>query len=87
MRATPHPGAGIEISDVDLRTVDDATFDDISGLFADYGVAFFRDQELTEHRAEYAVREDGRITDEEPLGCAGTDCRSVGPDRGLQDVK
>ena len=45
---TPHPGAGMEIRDVDLRTADDATMDHIRGLFHHHGLLFFRDQDLSE---------------------------------------
>jgi taurine dioxygenase len=48
MKTKPHPGAGIEISDVDLRSVDDETFATIRALFCEHGLLFFRDQELSE---------------------------------------
>lgn len=48
MKTKPHPGAGIEISDVDLRTVDDETFAKIRALFVEHGLLFFRGQELSE---------------------------------------
>jgi taurine dioxygenase len=48
MHTKPHPGAGIEISDVDLRTVDDETFAEIRALFVEHGLLFFRGQELSE---------------------------------------
>lgn len=43
-----HPGVGIEISDVDLRSVDDETFAAIRALFNKHGLLFFRGQELSE---------------------------------------
>ncbi|MCB9570066.1 MAG: TauD/TfdA family dioxygenase [Myxococcales bacterium] len=48
MKTKPHPGAGVEIWDVDLRRVDDATFAAIRALFVEHGLVFFRDQELRE---------------------------------------
>ena len=48
MQTRPHPGAGIEISGVDLRKLDDATFARIRDLFAEHGLLFFRGQELSE---------------------------------------
>ena len=48
MKTQPHPGAGIEISDVDLRSVDGETFGEIRRLFVQHGLVFFRDQELSE---------------------------------------
>lgn len=48
MRTKPHPGAGVEITDVDLRTVDDETFATIRALFAEHGLLFFRGQQLCE---------------------------------------
>ncbi len=53
LTVTPHPGTGVEIPGVDLRTVDDATFTQIRDLFHRHGLVFFRDQEL---------REDDHIT-------------------------
>lgn len=48
MTAVPHAGVGIEIRDVDLRTVDHATFAEIHRLFAEHGLVFFREQHLDE---------------------------------------
>ncbi|MFT5354403.1 MAG: taurine dioxygenase [Polyangiales bacterium] len=48
MLSRPHRGVGIEISDVDLRTVDDDTFATIRALFIEHGLVFFRGQELSE---------------------------------------
>ncbi len=47
MRVQPHPGAGVELLDVDLRTLDDPTFEAIRTQFAIHGLVFFRDQQLT----------------------------------------
>lgn len=47
MQTKPHPGAGIEITDVDLRTVDDETFVQIRALFDEHGLVFFRGQDLS----------------------------------------
>jgi len=48
MTVTPHPGTGIEISGVDVRTADDATFGEIRDLFHHHGLVFLRDQQLSE---------------------------------------
>lgn len=48
MTATPHPGAGIEIRGVDLRTADDVTFGEIRDRFHRHGLVFLRDQRLSE---------------------------------------
>ncbi|MFK8001684.1 MAG: TauD/TfdA dioxygenase family protein [Polyangiales bacterium] len=48
MLTRPHPGAGIVISGVDLRSIDDETFGAIRELFNKHGLLFFRDQELSE---------------------------------------
>jgi taurine dioxygenase len=48
MKTRPHPGAGVEITDVDLRTVDDETFAEIRALFIAHGLLFFRGQTLSE---------------------------------------
>lgn len=48
MKTRPHPGAGIEVWDVDLRSVDQRTFARIQQLFVEYGLVFFRDQTLSE---------------------------------------
>jgi taurine dioxygenase len=61
MRTRPHPGAGIEISDVDLRSVDDETFAEIHGLFVEHGLVFFRGQELSEEDHIALARRFGRI--------------------------
>ncbi len=46
---TPLTGAGAEITNVDLTDLSDDDFATIHQAFADYGVIFFRGQELTEH--------------------------------------
>jgi taurine dioxygenase len=48
MTAVPHPGAGIEIRGVDVRTADDDTFEEIRTLFHHHGLVFLRDQQLSE---------------------------------------
>lgn len=48
MIVTPHPGTGVEISGVDVRRADDATFGEIRDLFHQHGLVFLRDQELSE---------------------------------------
>lgn len=47
MKTIPHPGAGIEIRDVDVRDCDDATFGRIRELFHHHGLVFLRDQQLS----------------------------------------
>jgi taurine dioxygenase len=42
------PGVGAEITGIDLKNLTDAEFDAIRQAYADHGVIFFRDQELTE---------------------------------------
>jgi taurine dioxygenase len=48
MHVKPHPGAGVEIAGVDLRSVDDETFARIRALFVEHGLLFFRGQALSE---------------------------------------
>ena len=42
------PGVGAEITGVDLRKVTDGEFEAIRAAYADHGVIFFRDQDLSE---------------------------------------
>jgi taurine dioxygenase len=42
------PGVGAEITGVDLKALTEAEFDAIRQAYADHGVIFFRDQDLTE---------------------------------------
>jgi len=48
MKTRLHPGAGLEIWDVDLRKADDGQFATITDLFARHGLLFFRGQNLGE---------------------------------------
>ena len=48
MTVTPHPGAGVEVRGIDLRTADEATFAEVRALFDHHGLVFLRDQQLTE---------------------------------------
>lgn len=48
MTVTPHPGAGVEIRGVDVRSADDLTFGEIRELFHRHGLVFLRDQKLSE---------------------------------------
>ncbi len=48
MKATPHPGAGVEITDVDVRDLDDVGFAEIHEHFRQHGLVFLRDQHLSE---------------------------------------
>ncbi|MDP4912120.1 MAG: TauD/TfdA family dioxygenase [Pseudomonadales bacterium] len=48
LRITALTGTGAEVSGVDVRRLDQQQFDDIRQAFADYGLLFFRDQQLTE---------------------------------------
>lgn len=61
MQTKPHPGAGLEITDVDLRTLDDATFAAIRALFAEHGLLVFRGQALTEEDHIAFARRFGTI--------------------------
>ena len=57
MKATILEGCGVEITDLDLRTMNDQVVDDVRGLFAQHGLAFFRDQSLREQdHIELAAR-------------------------------
>ena len=42
------PGVGAEITGIDLKNLSEAEFDAIRQAYAEHGVIFFRDQELTE---------------------------------------
>lgn len=42
------PGVGAEITGIDLKNLTDVEFDAIRQAYADHGVIFFRDQDLTE---------------------------------------
>ena len=48
MRIETLPGVGAEITGVDLKNLTDAEFDQIRQAYADHGVIFFRDQDLSE---------------------------------------
>lgn len=48
MKIETLPGVGAEITDVDLRHLTDSEFDAIRAAYADQGVVFFRDQDLSE---------------------------------------
>lgn len=48
MQITPVDGLGAEITDIDLRSLGQNEFDDIKKTFAEHGVIFFRDQQLSE---------------------------------------
>lgn len=61
MRVHPHPGAGIEITDVDVRTADHETFARIRSLFDEHGLVFLRDQNLTEEGHIALARRFGTI--------------------------
>ena len=43
---------GAEILRLDVKTLDDATFDAVYQAFLDYSVLVFRDQELTEEQRQ-----------------------------------
>lgn len=47
MTATPHPGTGIEIRGIDVRSADDDAFAEILDLFHHHGLVFLRDQSLS----------------------------------------
>ena len=48
MQISVLPGAGAEITGVDIRHLTPSEFDAIKGAYADHGVIFFREQSLTE---------------------------------------
>ncbi len=47
---TPHAGAGIEILGVDLANMSDNEFNAVKQAYAEHGLVFFRDQNLTEQQ-------------------------------------
>lgn len=49
MQITPLDGLGVEIDDVDIKTLSDAEFDTIRNAFAEHGVIFFRNQVTAEN--------------------------------------
>jgi len=52
-----HPLFGLEILDVDVTRVDEATFKDIVGVFNEHSVLLFRDQTVTdEQQIAFSVR-------------------------------
>ena len=61
MKTRAHPGAGVEITDVDLRTVDDETLDELRALFREHGLLFFRGQTLREDDHIALARRFGTI--------------------------
>ncbi len=48
LSVNPQPGAGAEVTGVKLNQLSDTDFQEIQSVFAEYGLIFFRDQELTE---------------------------------------
>ena len=48
MKVTAHQGAGVEITDLDLRALNDDSFEELRALFAHHGLLFIRDQQLSE---------------------------------------
>ena len=61
MKTQLHPGAGVVITDVDLRSLDDATFARIHALFAEHGLLFVRGQSLSEEDHLSFARRFGTI--------------------------
>jgi taurine dioxygenase len=55
------PTLGAEVEGVDLATVDDATWNEISQLWADHAVLFFRDQDLPPAAHEALGRRIGEL--------------------------
>lgn len=49
MQITPLDGLGVEIDEVDIKTLSDAEFDTIRNAFAEHGVIFFRNQDTAEN--------------------------------------
>jgi taurine dioxygenase len=48
IKVNPQPGAGAEITGVKLNHLSDSEFREIQSVFAEYGLIFFRDQQLSE---------------------------------------
>lgn len=58
---TPLPGAGAEIGGVDVAVLCEADFSAIRQAYAEYGVIFFRDQDITEEEHIAFARRWGAI--------------------------
>lgn len=61
MRVDPHPGTGVEVRGVDLRRADEADFGRVEELFHRHGLAFLRDQQLSEDDHIALARRFGTI--------------------------
>ena len=61
MTVTSHPGTGVEIRGIDVRTADDATWAELRALFDHHGLVFLRDQELSEEDHLRLARRLGTI--------------------------
>ena len=58
---TPAAGVGAFVSDINLVEFDDATLIELKHAFAQYGVLFFRDQQLNETQHIALARRWGEI--------------------------
>jgi taurine dioxygenase len=61
MQLTPLPGAGAEITGIDIRQMSRAEFAAVQAAYAQYGVVFFRDQSLSEDEHIAFARRFGPI--------------------------
>jgi len=61
MQIRPMLGAGAEILNVDLRSIDDAQFVAVRKAFAEHGVVFFREQDIDEAQHIALARRFGDI--------------------------
>ncbi|XOV86818.1 MAG: TauD/TfdA dioxygenase family protein [Pseudomonadota bacterium] len=61
MQITPQPGAGAEITGLDLARMSDAELDAVRRAYATYGLVFFRDQQLDEQAHIELARRFGTI--------------------------
>lgn len=57
----PHQGAGAEILGVDLMNLKEAELNQIKAVYAEYGLVFFRDQQLNEQGHIELARKFGNI--------------------------
>lgn len=61
MTINPHPGTGVEITGVDIRSLSDNEFDAIRQAYADNGIIFLRGQQISEQEHIAFARRFGDI--------------------------